>query len=189
MQRSFERDLIEHCAPTLAGLKSANLFHLRTAQKEELLQSMACWQPVLQARGLTLLLLKETPQANSFLIYLYRKTKLEEELMQAETQRFLQQEGYALCNTCEGYLAQLQERLYLQKEFPHEIGLFLGYPLQDVVGFIAHKGKNFTHCGHWKTYGDASEARVTFERFQHCTQTYLRCFCNGISIQRLAVAV
>lgn len=26
-------------------------------------------------------------------------------------------------------------------EFPHEIGLFLGYPLGDVKGFIKHKAK------------------------------------------------
>ena len=38
-------------------------------------------------------------------------------------------------------------------DFPHEIGVFLGYPLEDVVGFIRHRGKCFTCCGCWKSYG------------------------------------
>ncbi len=187
--RSFEKDLVEHCAPTLAGLKSANLFYVRTQDAATLHASVARWQPVLSSRGLTLAILKECPVTHSFLVYLYRKPMLEAELNAPATKAFLRREGYAAAETCEPYLQQLGERLCAKEAFPHEIGLFLGYPLRDVVGFIQHKGKNFTHCGHWKTYGDASEARAIFERFHHCTRTYLRCFRSGYSIHRLAVAV
>lgn len=188
MTRSFEQDLVEHCAPTMAGLKSANLFHVRTQDAPALYERVAYWQDVLQRRGLTLTILKECSESNSVLVYLYRKTKLEAELALPATQDFLHSEGYVPGEGCEGYLAQLSHRLCVQQAFPHEIGLFLGYPLEDVLGFIAHKGKNFTYCGHWKTYGDASAARAQFERFHHCTRTYLRCFSSGFSINRLAVA-
>ncbi len=130
MSRSFEQNLVEHCAPTLAGLKSANLFHVRTQDAAALHQSVAQWHEVLQARGLTLTVLKECPKTNSFLVYLYRATKLQEELQQPEVQAFLQQEGYAASNAdtnaCLPYLQQLSERLCTQESFPHEIGLFLG---------------------------------------------------------------
>ena len=38
---------------------------------------------------------------------------------------------------------------YKQKamEFPHEMGIFLGYPLGDVKGFIRHRGRIFCTAG------------------------------------------
>ena len=32
-------------------------------------------------------------------------------------------------------------------EFPHEVGLFLGYPPEDVKGFIDHRANNFKCAG------------------------------------------
>ena len=37
-------------------------------------------------------------------------------------------------------------------EFPHEIGVFLGYPAQDVRGFM--EGRKATCRGAWHAYGD-----------------------------------
>ena len=51
---------------------------------------------------------------------------------------------------CDGMLRQLSRRLCCEADFPHEIGVFLGYPLTDVVGFIENQGRNFTCCGCWK---------------------------------------
>ena len=46
-------------------------------------------------------------------------------------------------------LARLIERLKDADEFPHEIGLFLGYPPEDVEGFIQEpNGQKYT--GIWK---------------------------------------
>ena len=38
-------------------------------------------------------------------------------------------------------IEKLKMRLSETTEFPHEIGLFLGYPVGDVVGFIKTRGK------------------------------------------------
>ena len=32
--------------------------------------------------------------------------------------------------------------------FPHEIGLLLGYPVEDVLGFIRYQGKNYLYTGY-----------------------------------------
>ncbi len=47
----------------------------------------------------------------------------------------------------------LIERFHCSGEFPHEIGLFLGYPLHDVIGFIFNRGKNsyFADAGRYMT--------------------------------------
>ena len=84
-------------------------------------------------------------------------------------------------------LDQLAYRLRTQPEFPHEIGLFLGYPLRDVVGFIENRGRNFTCCGYWKSYGDPTRARAYFTRCRRCIQNYMAMFEQGVPIEQLAV--
>ena len=79
-------------------------------------------------------------------------------------------------------------KLCCSAEFPHEIGVFLGYPLGDVVGFIENRGKNFTCCGCWKSYGDPDAAQKHFDQLSKCTAVYLRLFHSGTPILRLAVA-
>ena len=69
-----------------------------------------------------------------------------------------------------------------------QIGVFLGYPLTDVVGFIENRGRNFTCCGCWKAYGDPNAARRHFAQLSKCTAVYLRLFHSGTPISRLAVA-
>ena len=85
-------------------------------------------------------------------------------------------------------LRQLASRLCLQAEFPHEIGVFLGYPLDDVKGFIRHKGRNYTYCGCWKCYSDPQAARRRFEGFRRCTETFRRRYAAGTPIIQLVVA-
>lgn len=45
-------------------------------------------------------------------------------------------------------------------EFPHEVGLFLSYPPEDVKGFIDHRANDFKCAGLWKVYGDEEKARA-----------------------------
>ena len=63
-------------------------------------------------------------------------------------------------------MAQLQTRLREQGGFPHEIGLFLGYPLGDVAGFIRNRGKNCKCSGCWKVYCNELEAQKRFARYK-----------------------
>ena len=115
-------------------------------------------------------------------------------LADAAVRGFLAREGYRLpedAADCNALLDQLSLRLCCAAEaadFPHEIGVFLGYPLEDVVGFIRHRGKCFTCCGRWKTYGDPAAARQHFDQLAKCTAVYLRLFHSGTPILKLAVA-
>ena len=89
----------------------------------------------------------------------------------------------------EGALAHLARRI-MEKggEFPHEIGLFLGYPLGDVKGFIKHRGQNCKCTGCWKVYCDEREARRQFCRFEKCRSIYCRLYREGRALSRLTVA-
>jgi hypothetical protein len=74
-----------------------------------------------------------------------------------------------------------------QEDFPHEIGLFLGYPPEDVRGFMEHRGCGCKCVGCWKVYGDVQRAAELFARYQQCTDIYLHAWQNGKSIEELAV--
>lgn len=193
MERNFETVMIEQCSPVLAGLKAANLFRHECRDRQALYATVAGWNAQLNGRGIRLLVLKECPIRHWFLIYLYRPARLEAVLGRPEVRQFLQQEGYALPlqaagDACQPLLAQLAGRLACDGDFPHEIGVFLGYPLEDVVGFIRNRGQNFTCCGCWKAYGDPAAAQRIFDQFQKCTAIYLRLFHSGRPIARLTVA-
>ena len=70
--------------------------------------------------------------------------------------------------------------------FPHEIGLFLGYPAVDVKGFMEHRECKCT--GLWKVFeSDEAEAQRYFARCRRCTEGYLKRNQQGWSLSRLTI--
>ena len=121
------------------------------------------------------------------LIYVYRPKRLEKDLNHPDALCFLKQCGYQ--NGCAlDLVQQLQEKLCESQDFPHEIGLFLGYPFEDVQGFIQNRGCNCRLCGYWKVYANECEKKRLFEKYSHCRNVYCRKWTEGLSIQRLTVA-
>ena len=191
MERNFETVMIEQCAPVLAGLKPAGLFRYETRDCADLARRVRSWNEQLASKGLSVRVLKGCVRTHQFLIYVYREAQLSAVLADRAVQEFLRQEGYQLPAEQEqtgALLNQLSRRLCCQAEFPHEIGVFLGYPLPDVVGFIENRGQNFTCCGCWKSYGEPVAARRRFDQLSKCTAVYLRLFHGGTPITRLTVA-
>lgn len=180
-----EEYLIRHCAPTLAGIKTANLFTCPLDSRASLLESLRKLNRKLSRKGLRLLPLRFSDK--KALIYLYRPTKLRQDLSQETAVSLLEQEGYdtGSCEKCVGCLAR---KLRMQEEFPHEIGLFLGYPAEDVHGFI-HLGPDCCKCtGCWKVYGDEDSAKKTFAQYKKCSRVYFDRWTKGTDIERLTVA-
>ena len=194
MERNFETVMIEQCAPVLASLKPAGLFRYETSDCADLARRVRSWNEQLGEKGLCVRVLKGCVQTHRYLVYVYRAAKLQTVLADAAVRGFLAREGYRLpedAADCGALLDQLSLRLCCAAEaadFPHEIGVFLGYPLYDVVGFIENAGRNFTCCGCWKAYGDPNAAQQHFAQLNKCTAVYLRLFRSGTPIQRLAVA-
>ena len=72
--------------------------------------------------------------------------------------------------------------------FPHEIGIFLGYPLYDVQCFIRYHGQGCRKLRLWQVYGNVEECNRCFIRYQKCTSVYLRSWSLGRSVVQLTVA-
>ena len=80
------------------------------------------------------------------------------------------------------------ERLRGGGGFPDEIGLFLGYPPEDVQGFMENKAARHKLAGCWKVYGDVDAAQQTFARYKKCTRVYLDQWRRGATLERLTVS-
>ena len=176
--------LIRHCAPTLAGIKTANLFTCPYRERKDLLSFIRKTNRKLIRKGLRVLPLRFTEE--KALIYVYRPGKLAADLSDSTAASILHSKGYCTGN-CEKCIGQLARKIRCEAEFPHEIGLFLGYPPEDVNGFIINRGGGYKWVGNWKVYGDEEAAKKTCEKYKKCTDTYRSMFASGKTIMQLTV--
>ncbi|MBR1708586.1 MAG: DUF3793 family protein [Clostridia bacterium] len=175
--------IIEYCSPTLAGIKVGSLFGLTPEDPVTFCQEAEAISRSFEEKGIRLDLI---PSANGrYLCYLYRPAQLQLLLSSPEIRAFLTEQDY---NEDTPILPCLYQRLSIHEEFPHEIGIFLGYPLSDVKAFIENRGYNCLCCGCWKVYSNVADARAQFDRCKKCTRQYKLMFRNGYTIQDLAVA-
>ena len=181
----LERYLIRHCSPTLASIKTANLFNIRFENGKQLGEQIGGWNACLNDKGVTLTVLRRSEK--SALIYVYRRSRLQRELMQPAAAEFLEKYGYTV-RSAEKAVQRLKERLAETGSFPHEIGIFLGYPLSDVIGFIENGGNNCKCADCWKVYGDEKEAKKTFAKLKKCQRMYFYLWKCGSSVLQLTVA-
>lgn len=177
--------LIRHCAPTLAGIKTGSLFRCSYSTKEELHSYLSLINRRLVRKGLRVLPLRT--DGKCALIYVFRPDKLGEDLSHSTAARLLHERNYANISP-DRCVIELMARLNDGEDFPHEIGLFLGYPPEDVDGFISNGAAKSKCCGAWKVYGDEQQAQKTFAKFKKCTAVYRSKFACGSSIERLTVA-
>ncbi|WKY46569.1 DUF3793 family protein [Eubacteriaceae bacterium ES3] len=183
--KNLETALIRHCAPTLAGFKTGSMINISFSCHKQLKYAINHINSQLYSKGVTLKLLRLTKRRA--LIYVYRKSKLIIDLNQPRIRDFLETLGYNT-NNHESCLCFLKQRIRKSHGFPHEIGLFLSYPVEDVEGFIKNRGEKCKLCGYWKVYSNEDEARNLFEKYKKCSRKYEECFRNGITLKKLTVA-
>ena len=176
-----EELIVRHCAPTLANLKTGSLFVCPITDRPSFFSSLRSLNELLVPKGLRALPLRI--REYSALVYLYRPSRLKKDLEDPAAIKILQDHGYSCYGKC---LPKLIERIRASEEFPHEIGLFLGYPPEDVQGFLDHRPCKC--CGCWKVYGDEKKAKKTFDLYKKCERVYCQQLARGIDIKRLTVA-
>lgn len=181
----FRDSLIEHCSPTLASLKVANLFRYKYNNIDELYSTIDTEVSWLKLKGISMEIIPT--KDNAVLVYLFRERLLNKVLQDNDIQKFLYGYGYTNFNI-DDCIHTLKEH-FKSNPCPHEIGIFLGYPLLDVISFIENCGKNCKYCGYWKVYHNEEDAIKIFEKFSKCTNIYKRLFSEGISIKRLTVTI
>ena len=156
-------------APVTAGLKCACLVNLSRCGQNIL----GHWLDVRAelSRRLAVDFAEMSVSERSVLLLIYRERELLRALSMDGVREFLAQFGYeGDFGSAAPHVARLRERFSRASQdswkMPHEVGVFLDYPLEDVKGFIENGGRNAKFAGYWKVYGNEIEAMRRFEAFR-----------------------
>ncbi len=172
-----ETRLALQCAPVITGVKIANLLIVPSKEEKRV-------GDVLNGTGIEHYRLVQQDKTTTYL--LFRRLELAMYLQNSMVEHALVEYGYNdLSFAC--VLKTFQERYvsYMKygNDFPHEMGLILGYPIEDVEGFIKNKGENYLYAGYWKVYQDVEEKKLLFEAYESAKEGMILLVANGYPVR------
>lgn len=162
-------------APTLAGHKQACIVTLSTNNRNLYLLwerynkyfSLECkidfYELKREGEGVTLLF--------------YDRERLRKVIYKEMNMGFLKRFGYRGNLSLDENLQIL--KLRFKSGFPHEIGIFLGFPLEDVICFMENPQKKCLFCGYWKVYNNLEMAKEKFLKYDEDKNKIIRYVLEG----------
>jgi len=172
---------IHYLAPTLCGIKPANLFTL--AERDFSKYEITLWKNKLKNQNLCLTVFKSSE--NRWTIFAYDFVWIRQILSDVLVQAYLRGKGYSNPLDTFNSLHDLFSRLKKENGFPHEVGIFLGYPIQDVISFEENHGCNCKYCGYWKSYCNPEEAKKCSTQYKECSLMCKQWFEEGLSVPQI----
>lgn len=161
----IEKKILFHCGPVLLCVKSGSVIALRQNEAQVFYHIMEQWRvPWLEL----------SVRKQQVIFLLFQTEPMNRQLFHQENRLFLSQWGYPLNKGAEQAIAFLKKRYQAYEDkkmpFPHEMGIFLDYPLEDVKLFMKNQGKNYLFCGYWKVYQDVEGAKRKFAAYDHARE-------------------
>ena len=175
--------LVNYASQTLANKKIANLFTFKNIKNINIQKMVSEWNEVLNKKNMYVEILKTDQKTAQ--IFAYRPAKLSYVINQTKIKNLLSTLGYKT-NDLDQCIRHLKYR-FKKESFPHEIGIFLGYPYEDVVGFIENKGAKFLVNGYWKVYADKDQKIKLFDHYNKIKKSYKTIYKSHGDINRLCV--
>lgn len=178
-KRDVGLQLALQCAPVITGIKVSNLFIIDKNMVGELYD-------IIDGTDISAFFLYEDEiKAN---ILLYRKNELQQYLLRKENQKFIRNLGYESVYIDEllpEFAVRFSFYQLTQSEFPHEMGILLGYPVEDVEGFIINNGKNELYTGYWKVYDNLPEKLVLFNYYEAAREHFICLLAKGMDMSSI----
>lgn len=178
--KSLQVQLILQCAPFLKGIKIACILNITEENSRELYE-------ILEGTGIKFKIL--TRNHGKCLVLLYRRESFSSYLKRTDVREFLGSYGYEDVEP-EKMLERLSKRVcqYSDGEicFPHEIGAFLDYPIDDVKCFIEKDGKDSLFSGYWKVYNNPGRAKMIFWAYDKAKTSAVNEYLIGKNIRDIA---
>ena len=169
------------CAPVLKGVKISNLIRVHPGEGQKIRKR-------LKDSGIICVSLYQDGTMD--VLFLYRYRQLEQHLRQPVVWQFLRKYGYEAWDIA-SVLRRLKTRYHQYAagggEFPHELGVLLEYPVEDVEGFIRNQGENCLVCRYWKVYGNRQQAERTFRLYDAAREQALWEIVKGLPLWEVAV--
>lgn len=168
--RYRELNLLVRLAPTLLGEKPLHIFCFNKnfpflKQAIDDLTQLFNTHPTIKLRTV----LSENQSVKAII---YHTQAAEQVLSDHRNRKFLTARGYGSDLDTEDFMTLLAENL-IKNRIPDEYGLFFGYPLKDVMGFIGHPSLKHVKTLSWKVYGNPRTSEAIFARYQHAERKVL----------------
>ncbi len=176
-QDGLEFQLALQCAPLITGIKISNLLMV-CGKREDAVQNL------LEGSDISCFCVMSSPKKTAFL--LYRRAELEMYLGNQDVRQLFQKLGYkdfSLEYVLPRFRKRYEAHMNGEQQFPHEMGLLLGYPIEDVVGFMEHSGKEYLYSGYWKVYENVPAKKQIFLHYDEARETLIRLLANDIGIR------
>lgn len=177
--KALETQFILQCAPVIAGLKVSNLLIIYKENVRyiaELLKDSDITWEFLAFHG------------KKVTILVYRKVLLEKSLANEETEALLSDMGYdgkSLDEILSVLKRKYQRYLSCREAFPHELGLVLGYPVEDVRGYMVDLGRNALHTGYWQVYVNPRAKIRIFGKYERAKEKLIRLVSDGVDLAQI----
>ncbi|MCQ2242398.1 DUF3793 family protein [Treponema sp.] len=172
---------IRFSSQTFCGIKPANLFTIPSKNFSS--RTLEDWKRIAAKQNLVILSFELS--SKTMMIFIYDSKWISEILKSLIVRSYLETKGYLNINDTNKTLEKLFSRIKGKENFPHEVGIFLGYPFEDVIKFEEHQGKSCKYCGYWKSYCNPEEAKKCCDRYRHCSQMCTQWFDEGYSIPQI----
>ncbi|MEE0249084.1 DUF3793 family protein [Peptacetobacter hiranonis] len=176
---SIKGNIALQCSLVLSGIKPSNLLiysnHCEGCISEELKNTGTEHMKLYTGK-------------NDSVSIIFNREKLEKSLLDEENREFIKQYGYedfSVNSVIEKLAGRYTEFKEGRAEFPHEMGIVLGYPLEDVSGFIENNGKNYLYSGYWKVYKNAEEKIQLFKIYKDIKKYFVEQIENGRQIHQI----
>lgn len=183
--QDIETQIALQCAPLLSGIKISNIlitnYHNASKVREIFKDAPYSYIMIHQDK-------------NRITYFVYQKEQLESYISGIKESALLYALGYENIELTEilkrfagRFTEYMHERgkAYDKGEFPHEMGILLGYPVDDVIGFIENRGHNAIYTGYWKVYSNLQKAKATFDSFTKAKVAIVQMVAYGESIENI----
>ncbi len=161
---TFNQMMIQFSAPTLCNIKCGNMFF--TKSKEFNKYYFDNWKKTFYEMGFSTFSLKLSDETTAILVL--NLSWINKILNQNLAKKYLEKKHYSSTNTS-NFLNELFSRMIENPDFPHEVGIILGYPVEDVIEFEKNQGHNCKYCGYWKSYSDVEKAKACQNKYKDCS--------------------
>ena len=178
-RQELEIQIALQCAPLLTGRKISNLLTVDRSFRSAVLG-------LFRSSAVSCYVLYESADRITFLLYV--REKLEAYLRTEKVKKLMLEFGCSGCTLSKilySVEGRYREHMEGNGDFPHEIGLLLGYPPEDVIGFIENRGQNPLYIGYWKVYSNLEECRKVFAGYDQAREKVIHMVSSGMTVKNI----
>lgn len=174
----FENFLGYLISPVITGIKPSSIINFKNNNRNSYDNWNEFGNLIIARYKLKSIVLKE--EKDNILLLIYDEENLKDHINISHNRKFLCSHGYGENLGLYRCIQCLKNRIE-NEEFPHESGIFMGIPLEDVLGFLEEG--NCILKGPWKVYEKKERSKEVFNLYEQSKELFIKNRNNPIDIK------